>query len=103
MVWWSSKAECVSALARRLREGTLGGSAVHSAFQKLDRLASGWEEIEPGEGLRDIAIRFLRVHPLRTADALQLAAAFVAADGRPSSLEVVTLDDCLAEAARKEG
>jgi predicted nucleic acid-binding protein len=43
------------------------------------------------------------VHPLRAADALQLAAAFVAAEQRPSSLEVVTLDDRLAAAARKEG
>jgi hypothetical protein len=34
---------------------------------------------------------------------LQLAAAFIAAEGRPPSLEVVTLDDRLAAAARKEG
>jgi hypothetical protein len=40
---------------------------------------------------------------LRTADALQLAAAFVAAERRPSSLEVITLDDRLAAAARREG
>jgi uncharacterized protein len=45
----------------------------------------------------------LRVHPLRAADALQLAAAFVAAERRPSSLEVITLDEWLANAARKEG
>jgi hypothetical protein len=45
----------------------------------------------------------LRVHPLRAADALQLAAAFIAAERRPSSLELVTLDDRLAVAARKEG
>jgi hypothetical protein len=45
----------------------------------------------------------LRVHPLRAADALQLAAAFVAAERRPSSLEIVTLDQRLAAAARKEG
>jgi hypothetical protein len=43
------------------------------------------------------------VHPLRTADALQLAAAFVVAERRPSSLEVVTLDDRLAAAAGKGG
>ena len=48
-------------------------------------------------------MRFLRVHPLRAADALQLAAAFIAADRRPSSLDVVTLDDRLAAAARREG
>ena len=46
---------------------------------------------------------FLRVHPLRAADALQLAAAFVAAERRPASLQVVTLDERLADAMRKEG
>ena len=35
--------------------------------------------------------------------ALQLAAAFVAAENRPSALEAAALDDSLAEAARKEG
>jgi hypothetical protein len=48
-------------------------------------------------------MRFLRVHPLRVADALQLAAAFVAAERRPPSLQIVTLDERLADAARKEG
>ena len=37
------------------------------------------------------------------ADALQLAAAFIAAERRPASLQVVTLDQRLAEAMRKEG
>jgi hypothetical protein len=52
---------------------------------------------------REAAVRFLGVHPLRAADALQLAAAFVAAERRPVSLEVVTLDGRLADAAHKEG
>jgi hypothetical protein len=39
----------------------------------------------------------------RAADALQLAAAFIAAERRPPSLEVITLDERLAVAARKEG
>ena len=51
----------------------------------------------------EAAIRFLRVHPLRAADALQLGAAFLAAERRPPSLEMVTLDDYLANAARREG
>jgi hypothetical protein len=45
----------------------------------------------------------LRVHPLRTADALQLAAAWLAAERRPPTMTFVTLDARLAEAARKEG
>ena len=55
--------------------------------------------LEPGGSAKGV----LRVHPIRTADAVQLAAAFIAAERRPSSLEVVTLDDRLAGAARKDG
>jgi predicted nucleic acid-binding protein len=40
---------------------------------------------------------------LRAADALQLAAAYIAAERRPISLEMVTLDERLATAAQKEG
>jgi len=53
--------------------------------------------------MRETAIRFLRVHSLRTADALQLAVAFIAAERRPSLLQLVMLDDRLADAVRKEG
>jgi hypothetical protein len=43
------------------------------------------------------------VHALRAADALQLAAAYLAAERRPSSLEFLTLDERLGAAASKEG
>ena len=103
LVWWGSHLECVSALARREREGALDRGTTTQAFARLKRLADEWHEIEPGELVRESAARFLRVHPLRAADALQLAAAFVAAERRPTSLQLVTLDDRLADAARKEG
>jgi predicted nucleic acid-binding protein len=57
----------------------------------------------PGEELRESAKRLLRVHDLRTADALQLAAAVFIAKARPSTLEFVSLDDRLLAAARREG
>lgn len=103
LVWWGSRVECVSALARLEREAALDGRQAKVAYDRLDELARGWHEIGPGEMVRETAMRFLRVHPLRAADAFQLAAAFVAAENRPSALEVVTLDDHLAEAASKEG
>jgi uncharacterized protein len=103
LVWWATEVECASALARLERDAALEPSAVTTAFDRLKQLAGGWHEIDPSDTVREAAVRFLRVHPLRTADALQLAAAFVAAERRPSSLEVVTLDDRLAAAARKEG
>jgi predicted nucleic acid-binding protein len=103
VVWWATAVECASALARLDRERVLEEAALVTALGRLKHLAEGWHEVDPSDGIREAALRFLRVHPLRAADALQLAAAYVAAERRPPSLEVVTLDDRLAAAARKEG
>lgn len=103
LVRWATPAECVSAIARLERERTLSGDAATAVLQRLDALAEGWHEIQPVEAARRTARRLLRVHPLRAADALQLAAAVVACEGDPSSLELVTLDERLADAARREG
>lgn len=103
LVWWGTRVECMSALARREREGATDDRILIEAFRRLQELEIRWQEIDPSDVLRETATRFVRVHPLRAADALQLAAAFVAAEQRPGSLNVVTLDDRLADAARKEG
>ncbi len=66
-------------------------------------MAANWQEVDPSDDVRETAARLLRVHPLRAGDALQLAAAFVAASGRPSTLDFVVLDERLAMAAQKEG
>jgi uncharacterized protein len=102
-VWWASEVGCVSALARLEREGALGETAVSGALARLDLLAESWNEVQPVGVVRGTARRLLRVHKLRAADALQLAAAVVAAEGQPASLEIVTLDERLAAAARREG
>jgi len=102
-VWWGSEIECVSALARLERDGAFEPQAMAAGLKNLRQLADDWDEVDPSDAVRETARRFLRVHPLRTSDALQLAAAFVAADRRPSTLEIVTLDERLATAARKEG
>jgi predicted nucleic acid-binding protein len=103
LVWWSTAVECGSALARLEREGALDATSAAGAFSRLAQLATSWQEVEAGDLVRETAIRLLRVHNMRAADGLQLAAAFVAAEGRPSTLEFVTLDDRLALAAQKEG
>jgi predicted nucleic acid-binding protein len=103
LVWWGTEVECASAIARLERDGALDEPAAIDAFDRLLQLSAAWHEVEPGDPVREAAVRFLRVHPLRAADALQLAAAFIAAERRPPSLQIVTLDDRLAAAARKEG
>jgi predicted nucleic acid-binding protein len=78
LAWWGSQMECASALARLERAGELDKMTAELAFGRLKLLADGWHEIEPSEVVCENAVRFLRVHPLRAADALQLAAAFLA-------------------------
>ena len=106
-VWWATPVECASAIARRRRAGALSAADQDSAYEVLDRLSAAWFEIQPGQLVRSYAFRVLRVHSLRAADALQLAAALVWA-GAPATgpapvAEIVTLDGRLAEAARLEG
>lgn len=103
LVWWATPVECVSAIARLERDGDLVSDAVADAIARLDALADGWHEVQPVEAARRTARRLLRVHQLQAADAFQLAAALVACEGDPASLEVVTLDDRLVDAARREG
>lgn len=101
--WWATEVECVSALTRLEREGGLTSESMAGAFARLDELSCAWTEVVPGQRVRQIAVRLLRVHPLRTADSLQLAAAIVASEEQPRTLRFVTLDDRLAQAARREG
>jgi hypothetical protein len=103
LVWWGTPVECTSAIARREREGALSTGAAVSAVDRLQLVADAWQEIVPTDPVRSIARRLLRVHPLRTGDALQLAAAIVAAEHEPPTLELVCLDERLATAAHREG
>jgi uncharacterized protein len=103
IVWWGTQVECASALVRRERAGSLSPDAAHAARRGLGVHSKEWVEVAPTGRVRDRALQFLRAHPLRAADALQLAAAYVAANEVPSSLDFVCLDRRLAEAAAREG
>jgi len=103
VAWWATEIECTSAIARRQRQGQLREELASDAFVRLGALRAGWHEVEPSEEIRESAMRLLRVHDLRTADALQLAAAFFVAEARPSTLEFISLDERLVAAARREG
>lgn len=102
-VWWATHTECISALTRQVREGNLAAGGERQAREVLATLARVWAEVQPSEAVRRSAERLLGVHPLRAADAFQLAAALQWCDGRPDEAEVVSLDDRLRAAAHKEG
>lgn len=102
-VWWATPVECASALARLTREGRLDEPGSGIARKRLGEAAREWTEVPALERVRDQAMRLLRLHSLRAADALQLAAAIVLSEHDPATLPFVTLDQQLARAAELEG
>ena len=103
IVWWTTYIECLSALSRRQREGVLTFGEAGKARAVLSALAATSSEVQPTEMVRLRAERLLSIHPLRAADALQLAAALVWAQEAPRGLEFVCLDQNLRESSLKEG
>ncbi len=103
VAWWGSPLECLSAVARLRRGNLLDSTGEDQVRQIVDMLSNAWTEIEPSQDIRIIAGRLLRLHPLRVADSLQLAAALVWAGKNPEGHHFVCLDDRLREAARNQG
>jgi predicted nucleic acid-binding protein len=103
VVWWASRTECVSALARRRREGLLAAEVERQARELLALLAGAWSEVLPSEALRTRAERLLGVHHLRAADAFQLASALMWSQGETRGHALVSFDERLREAAQREG
>jgi predicted nucleic acid-binding protein len=101
--WMMTRVEVISGIARRKREWPELLPRWDRAIRDVNDVASRWVEISDAAATRLHAERIVMDYPLRTADALQLGAALVAADGDPQSLELVTLDRRLADAARREG
>ena len=103
VVWWATRTECISALARRRREGRLSPAAEGQARRALTALGTAWSEVSPSEGLRQRTERLLAVHALRAAGAFQLAAALLWSRGETSASAFVSFDERLREAAGREG
>jgi predicted nucleic acid-binding protein len=102
-VWWATPVESHAAVARAAREKQLTRADVVQASERLRAIRVDVDEIAPAEDVRVRALRLLSVHPLRAADALQLAAALFWAEEQPGTDTFVCLDRRLRDAARREG
>jgi predicted nucleic acid-binding protein len=103
VVWWETEAECVGALAQKFRDELFTDEEVDEALARLAILMDNWAEIQPTDEVRARAERLLFSHPLRTADAMQLAAALLWCADDPRPAEFVCQDKRLRTAARREG
>ena len=103
VIWWATPVECHSALVRISRDKRLSRDDAHRAAERLRGLRSRANEIAPSDDIRVRAIHLLTAHGLRSADALQLAAALAWCEGQPSGETLVSADERLRKAARHEG
>ena len=103
LLWWGTRIELASGLCRLHREGTISSGRLSSLLRIIEQIADDADEVEPTESVRITATRILRVHNLRAADAMQLAAALAWTNNSPSKAGFVCLDVRLREAAEKEG
>ncbi len=103
VVWWASPVECQSAIYRRHREIPLPAPALRQALDRLHAFAEDADTVAATEQVRRRAGRLLATHPIRAADALQLAAALIWCQEEPTAETFVCLDDRLSDAALREG
>lgn len=101
--WWGAPVECYGAIVRAGRASRLSNPGIRQSQTALASLWGRSAEIGPSANLRAQALRLVAVHPLRGADALQLAAAIVWREERPDNAGFVCLDDRLRAAAMREG
>ena len=99
-----SEVEVGSSINRRMREGALSAEQRDRVLAALiDDLAT-WQVVELTPEITSTALRLLRTHPLRAADAVQLASALFVDANLPGPLtEFVAFDRRLIDAALREG
>lgn len=93
--------EVTSAIWRQFREN--GDDSLRKRAESLlEKLVSRWFQVDDVALVTSTARGVLTRHPLKAADALQLASA-ISLVNHPGELPYVTLDHQLAIAASKEG
>ena len=103
LIWCLNRLEVMSALCRQVRDKTLSDTEFQKAKTRMNDLIERAYEVKAIEKVKQRALRLLEVHPLRAADACQLASALVASQEDPGRLTIVCFDQRLKKAAIKEG
>jgi len=103
VVWWGTRVEAHSALARLFREKEITSTELRRALAKLSSLRANQSIILPADRIGDLAEEVIDKYALRAGDALQLAAALAWCNHDPRHRLFVCLDHRLSEAAQKAG
>ncbi len=98
-----SEVEVASALARRCREGGISETERDWAIQAVRQDLRSLFVVEVTASVNHKSISLLKRHPLRAADALQLASCLELAEQLPLEVRFVAFDSRLHRAAAIEG
>ena len=100
--WAWTRTESTSAIERRTREGSLSRLQRREILGRFNALAGHWDKVTDVLAVRSRANALLARHPLRAADAGQLAAALLVQEQLAGTLTYVCLDQRLSAAAERE-
>jgi len=103
VAWWATQVEMMSGLARLDRTGQITHDRFLMGKQIALEIVRDWLSVGLTGGIALSACSLLERHPLRAADALQLAAALEWCEGQPIGKVFLTFDQRLREAAGLAG
>ncbi|MCX6100681.1 MAG: type II toxin-antitoxin system VapC family toxin [Candidatus Bipolaricaulota bacterium] len=98
-----SYVEAHAAAARRTREGDLSQKAKAQLAENLERDWQRYAVVEVTEAVCSVAVELVGRHPLRAADALQLASALFLRESSGQPILFLCFDERLVAAAQGEG
>lgn len=98
-----SQVEITSAICRRQREGTVSLEQKDRVLQALPLDFGSWINVEVSQPVLREASSLLERHPLKAADAIQLASALYLRDQAETEVTFGSFDQRLNDAAREEG
>ena len=103
VAWWATQVEMMSGLTRLDRTGQIDHRQFLIGKQIAQEIVRDWLSVGSTGSIAVNACSLLELHPLRAADALQLAAALEWCEGKPQGNVFLTFDKRLREAASLAG
>ena len=103
VTWALTRLEVAAVVERLAREQVITAAERRRLHEKFEEFSAMWAEVTDILATRSRALALLARQTLHSADAAQLGAAWLAAEGDPASLEFVCFDRGLAAAAEREG
>jgi len=103
VTWWATPLEVASAIQRLTRTGEITQQESTTAHLRYKKLLRASREIQASDAVRDRAEELLQSFPLKAADALQVAAAWVWTMSDPTGYTLISGDRQVLAAAQGLG